>query len=57
MRQHQISMKPQDVVVLLKVIALNNEQLYALLALADALRVGKVREKNIAVQELKNRIW
>jgi len=50
-------MKPQDVVVLLKVIALNNEQLYALLALADALRVGKVREKNIAVQELKNRIW
>ena len=37
--------------------ALDDEQLYALLALADALRVGKVREKNIAVQELKNRIW
>ena len=37
--------------------ALEDEQLYALLALADALRVGKAREKNIAVQELKNRIW
>ena len=36
--------------------ALDDEQLYALLALADALRVGKIREKNIAVQELKNRI-
>lgn len=37
--------------------ALEDEQLYAMLALADALRVGKAREKNIAVQELKNRIW
>jgi len=37
--------------------ALEDEQLYAMLALADALRVGKSREKNIAVQELKNRIW
>jgi len=37
--------------------ALDDEQLHALLALADALRVGKVREKNMAVQELKNRIW
>ena len=37
--------------------ALNDEQLHALLALADALRVGKAREKNMAVQELKNRIW
>jgi len=36
---------------------LEDEQLYAMLALADALRVGKSREKNIAVQELKNRIW
>ena len=36
---------------------LDDEQLHALLALADALRVGKAREKNIAVQELKNRIW
>ena len=32
-------------------------QLYALLALTDALRVGKVREKSIAIQELKARIW
>lgn len=37
--------------------ALEDAQLYAMLALADALRVGKAREKNIAVQELKNRIW
>jgi hypothetical protein len=37
--------------------ALDDEQLHALLALADALRVGKAREKKIAVQELKNRIW
>lgn len=36
---------------------LEDEQLHALLALADALRVGKAREKKIAVQELKNRIW
>jgi hypothetical protein len=36
---------------------LDDEQLHALLALADALRVGKAREKNMAVQELKNRIW
>jgi len=36
--------------------ALDDEHLYELLALTDALRVGKVREKNIAVQELKNRI-
>lgn len=31
-------------------------QLHALLALADALRVGKARERKIAVRELKNRI-
>ena len=37
--------------------AMDDEQLHALLALVDALRVGKAREKNIAVQELKNRIW
>jgi hypothetical protein len=36
--------------------ALEDEQLHALLALADALRVGKARERNIAVQELKNRV-
>ena len=34
-----------------------DEQLHALLALADALRVGKAREKNIAFRELKSRIW
>ena len=36
--------------------ALEDEQLYELLALVDALRVGRVREKNLAVQELKHRI-
>jgi hypothetical protein len=37
--------------------ALEDEQLHALLALADALRVGKAREKNLAVKELEKRIW
>ena len=37
--------------------ALDDEQFHALLALADAMRVGKAREKSIAVQELKTRIW
>lgn len=36
--------------------ALEDEQLYELLSLVDALRVGKVREKNLAIQELKHRI-
>jgi len=36
--------------------ALDDNQLHALLALADALRVGKAREKSIAVHELKTRI-
>lgn len=36
--------------------ALEDEQLYELLALTDALRVGKVREKNLAAQELVRRI-
>ena len=36
--------------------ALDDERLYALLALADALRVGRAREKNMAISELKNRI-
>ena len=36
--------------------ALEDDKLHSLLALADALRVGRAREKNIAVKELKNRI-
>ncbi|MBD3223665.1 MAG: hypothetical protein GF313_02980 [Caldithrix sp.] len=36
--------------------AIEDEPLHSLLALTDALRVGKAREKNIAVRELKNRI-
>ncbi|MCB0397336.1 MAG: hypothetical protein KDD36_11810 [Flavobacteriales bacterium] len=33
-----------------------DENLYALLALTDALRVGRAREKNMAIKELKDRI-
>jgi len=36
--------------------ALEDEKVYELLSLVDALRVGKVREKNLAVQELNRRI-
>lgn len=35
--------------------ALKDEKLYELLALVDALRVGRAREKEIAVAELRNR--
>ncbi len=34
----------------------HDENLYALLALVDALRVGRAREKELAIQELKKRI-
>ena len=34
----------------------NDESLYEMLALVDAIRVGKVREKELALIELKNRI-
>jgi hypothetical protein len=36
--------------------ALNDPKLYELLALTDALRVGKVREKALAKEELKKRL-
>lgn len=36
--------------------ALNDPKLYELLALTDALRVGKVREKALAMEELKKRL-
>jgi hypothetical protein len=36
--------------------AIADEKLYTLLALADAIRVGRVREKNLAIDELKSRI-
>lgn len=36
--------------------AMEDERLYALLALADALRVGRAREKNLAIKEMKSRI-
>ncbi|MGC6431737.1 MAG: hypothetical protein ACON5F_11905 [Jejuia sp.] len=39
------------------VLAVQNDQkLYELLALVDALRVGRAREKEIAIKELKKRI-
>lgn len=36
--------------------ALRDPALHELLALVDALRVGRAREKEIAIEELKNRI-
>lgn len=36
--------------------ASNDSQLYELLALVDALRVGRAREKDLAIRELKKRI-
>ncbi len=36
--------------------SLKDKKLYELLALADALRVGKARERNIAIEELVKRI-
>ncbi len=35
----------------------NDKELYELLALTDAIRIGKVREQQLAVQELENRIF
>jgi hypothetical protein len=35
----------------------NDESLYEMLALVDAIRVGKAREKELALIELKNRIF
>lgn len=37
--------------------AINDPELHELLALTDALRVGRARERNIAVDELKKRIF
>ena len=37
-------------------ISIQDEELYALLALTDALRIGKVREQKIAIEELKKKI-
>lgn len=38
------------------VAVLKDEKLYELLALADALRVGRAREKDLAIVELKTRL-
>ncbi len=37
-------------------ISLTDEKLYELLALTDAIRIGKMREQKIAIDELKKRI-
>ena len=37
--------------------SLKDQNLYELLSLCDALRVGRAREKKIAIEELKNRIY
>jgi hypothetical protein len=37
-------------------ISRNDEKLYELLALLDALRIGRVREQKIAIEEIRNRI-
>lgn len=34
----------------------NDQKLYELLALVDAVRVGRAREKELAIKELKNRV-
>jgi hypothetical protein len=36
--------------------ARQDDKLYELLALVDALRIGRAREKNLAINELKKRI-
>jgi len=49
----------QAIVPLYKTVpeaAIKDAKLYELLALADAIRVGRVREVNIAIEELKKRI-
>lgn len=53
------NLRGQGIVPLYKSVpeaALNDPKLYELLALTDALRVGKVREKALAMEELKKRI-
>jgi len=37
-------------------ISVKDEKLYELLALTDALRIGKIREQKIAIVELTKRI-
>lgn len=37
-------------------VCIQDEELYELLALTDALRIGKVREQKIAIEELRKRI-
>ncbi len=49
----------QSIVPLYKTVpeaAMDDPKLYELLALSDAVRVGRVRELNIAIEELKKRI-
>lgn len=53
------NMRGQGIVPLYKSVpeaALNDQKLYELLALTDALRIGKAREKALAMEELKQRM-
>jgi len=38
-------------------VALENKKLYELLSLIDAVRIGKVREHNLAINEIKKRLF
>ena len=56
---HQGTVRGQAIIPLYKSVpeaALRDEKLYELLALVDAIRVGKTREKELAMQFLKERI-
>jgi len=48
-----MSLKSQDVLVLLKLVARRDPELYELLVIADALRAGRTREKMVATKALK----
>lgn len=53
------NMRGQGIVPLYKSVpeaSLNDQKLYELLALTDALRIGKAREKALALEELKQRM-
>ena len=38
-------------------VSKHDEKLYELLALSDALRIGRIREQKLAMEELKKRIY
>jgi hypothetical protein len=38
-------------------VSKNNDKIYELLALSDALRIGRIREQKLAIEELRKRIY